>query len=248
MEGAVRDAVDGYRSAPLPRRVWERLAGSGGSVDAEPRIDLPVLKAVLRTLGSSLAREPRDARVEVQDGWLRMVPSAPGLSVDTSAAVRAVTAALHDESDPVELPVEVVPPAVSDDAVSSAILVRRGDRQLHHYVDGQIVRSYPIAVGKAGYATPTGTFEVTAKRRNPSWYNPGSSWARGMPRMVRPGPNNPLGTRALNISSPGIRIHGTSQSGSIGTAASHGCIRMHRTDVEELFELIDVGTPVVIVP
>lgn len=68
-----------------------------------------------------------------------------------------------------------------------------------------------------------------------------------MPRFIPPGPNNPLGTRALNLNVSGIRIHGTPNVASIGTAASHGCVRMVRRDIEELYELVDVGTRVLIV-
>jgi lipoprotein-anchoring transpeptidase ErfK/SrfK len=68
-----------------------------------------------------------------------------------------------------------------------------------------------------------------------------------MPAYIGPGPNNPLGTRAMNLSIGGIRIHGTPDSGSIGGPASHGCIRMYMHDAEELFDIIDVGTPVLIV-
>ena len=69
-----------------------------------------------------------------------------------------------------------------------------------------------------------------------------------MPASIPPGPSNPLGTRALNINAPGIRIHGTSNLASLGTAASHGCIRMSIADSEYLFERVDVGTPVIIIP
>ena len=85
------------------------------------------------------------------------------------------------------------------------------------------------------------------KERNPSWSNPGSSWATGMPSYIAPGPGNPLGTRAMATSASGVLIHGTPSSWSIGQNVSHGCIRMYMKDVEQLFEMVDVGTPVYIV-
>jgi hypothetical protein len=86
------------------------------------------------------------------------------------------------------------------------------------------------------------------KRRNPTWVNPDpSGWGASLPPRIGPGPRNPLGTRAMNLSTPGIRIHGTSNVASLGTSASHGCIRMSIPEAEELFEKVDQGTPVVII-
>jgi len=86
------------------------------------------------------------------------------------------------------------------------------------------------------------------KRYRPTWSNPApNGWGKGMPASIPPGPSNPLGTRALNLNASGIRIHGTNKDGSIGRAASHGCMRMHRWDIEDLYERVEVGTPVLIV-
>jgi lipoprotein-anchoring transpeptidase ErfK/SrfK len=101
------------------------------------------------------------------------------------------------------------------------------------------------------YPTPTGTFVIARKVKNPSWTNPGGAWGRGMPRYIKPGPRNPLGTRALYLyrsgHDTGIRFHGTSNTGSIGHAASHGCMRMKRKDVEKFFTQVPVGTTVFVV-
>jgi len=84
----------------------------------------------------------------------------------------------------------------------------------------------------------------------PTWYNNGSDWAKNMPATIGPGPGNPLGTRALYLNAAGIRIHGipSSEDWSIGSAASHGCMRMHRWDAEDLYPRVPVGTRVIIVP
>lgn len=247
-EEAVSRALDGHRSESLLGRVWSSLARSGGSVEAKPSLDEDVLAHEVRELTADLDRDPVNARMDTRDGWVKLIPAVLGQRINHDAALASITDGLLAGDSHIEVPVETVEPAVGDDAFSSVILIRRGDRRLHHYVDGKIARTYPIAVGKAGHATPAGTFTVTAKRSHPTWYNPGSAWAKGMPRVIPSGPNNPLGTRAINISASGIRIHGTSDTGSIGRAASHGCIRMLREDVEELFELVEVGIPVVIAP
>jgi len=82
---------------------------------------------------------------------------------------------------------------------------------------------------------------------NPSWHNPGSAWARSLPAVIGPGPNNPLGTRALRLDAPAILIHATANRGSIGFSESHGCIRMTEENEAELFSMVDVGTRVAVV-
>lgn len=127
-----------------------------------------------------------------------------------------------------------------------SIRIDISERQLH-LLDGEEVRkTYPVAVGQPRYPTPRGEYEVVNKAKNPTWSPPPSPWAEGM-EPVPPGPENPLGTRWIGLSARHVGIHGTYSGWSVGTAASHGCIRMHIGDVEELFELVFVGTPVEIV-
>lgn len=127
---------------------------------------------------------------------------------------------------------------------TTKLVLSLSQRKIFFYRNGALVKTYPCAVGKAGFSTPKGHWKVVGKRRNPAWYNPGSGWSSGMPAVIPPGPGNPLGTRAIELNAPAIRIHGTPNPGSVGTAASHGCIRMYRNDVEELFEEVTIGVPV----
>lgn len=132
-------------------------------------------------------------------------------------------------------------------AIIGSIRIDLSERKLYHYSDGALRKTYSVAVGMPAYPTPTGSFEIISKIVDPTWTPPDSDWAQGM-EPVGPGPGNPLGTRWMGINSPSVGIHGTYTSSSIGTAASHGCIRMHLQQAEELFELVFVGTPVEIVP
>ncbi len=113
------------------------------------------------------------------------------------------------------------------------------------------MKTYRCAIGMPGYPTPRGTFVIKRKVKMPSWTNPGGAWGRGMPSYIGPGPSNPLGTRALYLyrgnSDTGIRFHGTTKTSSIGQAASHGCMRMKRKDVERFYKQVPVGTTVYIV-
>lgn len=136
--------------------------------------------------------------------------------------------------------------------LGKAIKVDISERMLYLYDRGVIVAKYRVAVGMRGYSTPTGVFTIGAKRANPTWGNPGSKWARRMPRVIKPGPKNPLGLRAMNLNSggrdTGFRIHGTSNTRSLGRAASHGCIRVANQNVVTLFSVTPAGTQVFIQP
>jgi lipoprotein-anchoring transpeptidase ErfK/SrfK len=126
------------------------------------------------------------------------------------------------------------------------IVVTRGANTLRLYNGRTLVRTFPVATGQAIYPTPAGVWRIMNKQRNPWWYPPTyDSWAKGL-KPVPPGPSNPLGTRWMGLSAPGVGIHGTDAPTSIGYSASHGCVRMHVPDAEWLFEHVSVGTPVVI--
>jgi L,D-transpeptidase ErfK/SrfK len=110
-----------------------------------------------------------------------------------------------------------------------------------------VERTYGVATAKGGFVTPQGSWTVINKVMNPTWINPApDTWGKDDPPMIPPGPGNPLGTRALYLNAPGIRIHGTYASSSIGSYASHGCIRMRIPDSEALYPLVPVGTPVLV--
>jgi lipoprotein-anchoring transpeptidase ErfK/SrfK len=118
-------------------------------------------------------------------------------------------------------------------------------RRVTLYQNDQVFKSYPVAVGKAGWGTPTGNFAVKTKYRNPPWQNPFKGY-------VVPGgdPENPLGRRWMGFWTDGknwIGFHGTPNRESVGTAASHGCVRMYNEDIEELFELVAIDTPVKVI-
>jgi murein L,D-transpeptidase YcbB/YkuD len=113
------------------------------------------------------------------------------------------------------------------------ILVSIPDRKLAVIENGGVLKTYSVAVGAAESPSPTGEFTVTNRLENPTYYRPGV--------IIEPGPQNPLGTRWIGLNQKGYGIHGTNAPSSIGKAASHGCIRMARTDLEELFTMVRVG-------
>ena len=136
----------------------------------------------------------------------------------------------------------------SKPSLGKTIVVRISTNRLYLYDGMKLERTYPVATGQPQYPTPTGHFEIITKEVDPTWINPArDTWGKDEPAEILPGPGNPLGTRAMALSAPGILIHGTYDDESIGHHASHGCIRMHIPDSEVLFTLVDVGTPVIIV-
>src|SRR5437588_6503582 len=105
-------------------------------------------------------------------------------------------------------------------------------------------KTYIIAVGQKGLETPAGVYEINDKQIDPSWHVPNSSWAGALAgRVIPPGPDDPLKARWMGFNG-GAGIHGTADDSSIGTAASHGCIRMHIPDVIDLYNQVSVGAPV----
>lgn len=123
---------------------------------------------------------------------------------------------------------------------------RRGFR-LRLFKRLRYARSYPIAVGAAGHETPTGLFRIATKQVNPAWHAPNRPWAGSYAGRTVPGgaPDNPLKARWLGIAS-GVGIHGTAEPWSIGSRASHGCIRMRVPDVIDLYRRVPVGAPTLI--
>ncbi len=116
-----------------------------------------------------------------------------------------------------------------------------------------VVMTYPISIGRMDWETPLGNTTVVAKAVNPSWYVPQSvldehaAEGRPLPRIVPPGPDNPLGSRAIRLGLPGYLIHGTNRPAGVGMRVTHGCIRMFPEDIEYLFPKIDVKTKVRII-
>jgi lipoprotein-anchoring transpeptidase ErfK/SrfK len=141
---------------------------------------------------------------------------------------------------------KLIAPQVDERSFAAVIVIHRGANQLDLYSRTRLWKVFGVATGQSAYPTPLGRFQIVVKWKNPWWYPPNSPWAAGE-KPIPPGPGNPLGTRWMGISSPGVGIHGTPDAASIGYSASHGCIRMRIPDAEWLFDHVEVGTPVFIV-
>ena len=233
-------ALDGAllfgRSKPVPP--------GGVSVPLRQKLDRKRLRAVLALRASKYDIPAKDATLSFRGA--NPVVSRPrvGIAIDVPKAATSVEQAILVRDRPAyALPSKRVRPAVT--SVGPAIIIERNAYRLTLWRAGKR-RTFGIAVGQPAYPTPSGTFSIVTKQLNPTWFPPSSPWAAGL-GPVPPGVSNPLGTRWMGTSAPAIGIHGTPIPGSIGTAASHGCIRMHISDAEYLYDQIEVGTPVRIV-
>ncbi len=208
-------------------------------------VDRTRLRSVLAYRAHDIELVPVDATLTFRKARPRVRAPRIGRLVDIPKAVPIVADALITRSVPqVELPGRRVRPARM--SVGASVVVSRGTRVLSLYRESKLVRTFRVAVGTSSHPTPRGLFSIVQKQRNPTWIPPDSPWAAGL-GPIPPGPGNPLGTRWMGTSASAVGIHGTYADGTIGTAASHGCIRMHIRDSEWLYERIKVGTPVLLV-
>ncbi|HEX9093401.1 MAG TPA: L,D-transpeptidase family protein [Coriobacteriia bacterium] len=249
VEGMVSEALAPKREATLVDRVLERIGSGtlGREVARKMRVDEQGLGSWIAEVDRKVYTAAVNATLSVEATGLRVIPEIPGYRVATTEAVPAVSKALLAGEKNIALPVRTIDATVTAAKFGKMILVKISQRRLYLYDGPALVKTYSIAVGTGGHPTPKGWWKIVNKRYMPSWSNPApTGWGAGMPPYIAPGPSNPLGTRALDLNASGIRIHGTTKNSSIGTAASHGCMRMHRWDIENLFPQVPVGTPVII--
>lgn len=157
---------------------------------------------------------------------------------------------LPGEGTAVRLPSRFILP----EAPRSGLVINVAEMRIYYYPRGEpVVHSWPVSIGRVGWETPLGKTTIVRKKARPTWIPPDSIreeyMERGetLPRVVGPGPANPLGSHALYLGFPQYLIHGTNKPYSIGMRVSHGCVRMYPEDIVELFDLVEPGTPVTLV-
>jgi len=224
---------------------------------AQPNTALPlgvsVVSGTVANFVANLAqrfdRAPLDARLALRNLRPSISPERLGRKLDQRKAVHDINVALGGASisrGELKLTLKTVKPKVTRRNFGPVIVIRRNSNKLYLYKGMTSWRWFAVATGQSRYPTPLGRFTIVVKWRNPWWYPPNSPWAQGQ-QPIPPGPNNPLGTRWMGLSAPGVGIHGTPSDASIGYSVSHGCIRMHISEAEWLFNHVDVGTTVFIV-
>jgi lipoprotein-anchoring transpeptidase ErfK/SrfK len=262
LDHEVTATLDGSTWSTSPRELDARpnldellaTAYADGPDAAVDELSLEIPNESLAGFVASIASEVdvagRDAEAKWTGSGLEIVEERTGLALARDKATSDLRDALHGESARVELTQNTTRPSITADSLDRVLLLKQGERRVYLYENGEPVRDWPVAVGLAGSPTPTGTFTVGAKRYEPVWVNPAPDrWGADMPERIGPGPENPLGTRAINWNKNGadtlIRFHGTPNEDSIGEAASQGCVRMFNEDVEELYDLTSTGMVIV---
>jgi hypothetical protein len=248
---AVGEAMETSARVGWIERAWRRFRDDPVNVDVQLSLsgDRRVERFVRRTARKVLVH-PRNASIGIgKDGGLAFHQAEAGSALDVGRAERLLSKALADGSSIVRLPVHPVTAKVNARTMGPTIVVHVDTNRLDLYEGFEVTRSWDVATAKPGWITPTGEWSLYQKRENPTWYNPAlDSWGAGLPAVVPGGPGNPMGTRALYITAPGlIRIHGTYSSDSVGRYVSHGCIRMRNEEIEALYDLVPVGTKVIII-
>jgi lipoprotein-anchoring transpeptidase ErfK/SrfK len=256
IDGSVQAALDASRSGNFISRTWRDVTGGKVQRDVPLRVTYSqaAIDKVVSRVSKKLNEPARDADVgNLEKGQVNPTTSRNGLRVRNVTLARGLQRELLDRSGHTPVPVltKVVKPKVTTkklaDQYPAIILVNRGAFKLTLYKNLKLAKTYNIAVGQVGLETPAGLYHVQNKAINPAWHVPNSDWAGDLAGKVIPGgtPENPLKARWLGIFD-GAGIHGTDAVNSIGTAASHGCIRMRIPDVEELYDEVPVGAPVYI--
>jgi lipoprotein-anchoring transpeptidase ErfK/SrfK len=254
VQDMVQSAIDRGRSGGLATRVWRGVTGGEVDADLEPQVyysRLAVRKFVKRVV-DAVNRPARDAEVKFQLASLPAVPSQTGLRVQRAQLRSDVETALAQlgSARTVRGHVKVLKPKVTTNQLAKkypyVITVDRPAFRLRFFKRLGLSKTYKIAVGQAGLETPAGLYHIQDKAVNPAWHVPTSAWAGKLAgKVIPPGPDNPIKARWMGIYA-GAGIHGTADIGSLGTAASHGCIRMAIPDVEQLYDQAPLQTPVFI--
>jgi len=253
---AVDQAVSIGRTGWIGRRVWRSLSGeqANASVPASVTVSEPKIRAFAKRVAARADHPVVQAHLEYGPDSVKPVNGTPGVLVRTSALASAVTAAFQEPGDgaavKVSAPVREVQPAGGTkglaDRYPTVVTVSRSGYRLYLFKHLKLVRTFPVAVGMAGLETPAGLYSVQDKQTNPVWHVPNSAWAGALAgKSIPPGPDNPIKARWMGVTAS-VGIHGTSAADSLGSAASHGCIRMAPVDVIWLYDQVPLGTPVYI--
>jgi lipoprotein-anchoring transpeptidase ErfK/SrfK len=254
LETAVDEAVEDSQEGGLPGRLVRYV--SGGEVEESIRPEVAyserAVNRFVRHVAEEINREPKNADVEATGDSLEVVAGEDGRKLRDNQLEKDLKAAVLNANAPHTIKAEVhsIAPEVTKQEVAaeypSYLTLDRSTFTLRLWKDLKLAKTYTVAVGMEGLETPEGLYAIQEKEENPVWHVPLSDWAGSLAgQTIPPGPSNPIKARWMGIYE-GAGIHGTEETYSLGSAASHGCVRMAIPDVEELYDEVEVGTPIFI--
>jgi lipoprotein-anchoring transpeptidase ErfK/SrfK len=254
LDAAVDQALAESREGGLPMRLVRYV--TGGEVDEQVGADVtysqPAINRFVRKVAQEVGEEPQDATISANGDTLDVVPAENGRKLRDNLLTKELKAAVLNAKADHTIAARTNPlmPEVTTKEVAAAyptyLTLDRSTYTLRFWRDLKLAKTYTVAVGQEGLETPEGLYAIQEKEENPTWHVPESDWAGSLAGQdIPPGPSNPIKARWMGIYE-GAGIHGTEETYSLGTAASHGCVRMAISDVEELYDLVEVGTPIYI--
>ena len=254
IDGAIDQALEKSREGWLPGRMIRYV--TGGTVDERitPQVGYfqPAVNRFVRRIARKINRDPVDASVSPTATSLNVVAAEPGRKVrDNLLTAQLNAAATRNHRQALTAQVHGIKPEVTTDEVAAAyptyLTVSQSEFTVRLWDHLKLVKSYPIAIGQPAYPTPYGLFSVESMQVDPVWSVPNSPWAGELAGTVVAGGTaaNPLVARWIGVTD-GVGFHGTNEDYSVGTPASHGCMRMYVSDIIDLYDRVDVGTPVYI--
>ena len=247
----------GVKFDPLVTAKRAYYAGRDKGPGQEVPLALRWSKRATRAFAEKVDREvsvaPRNADVRITLRRMVIRRGKNGRTINEISLARRIDATLGDLSRPRALRQRFRPdkPSLGTAGLrrkyGTVLTVDRNGLKLRLFKRLRLSKTYDIAIGAAGFDTPSGLFNIQSRQVNPAWHVPNSDWAGGLAGQTIPGgaPNNPLKARWLGVSGS-VGIHGTAEEWSIGTRASHGCIRMRVSDVIDLYPRVPMGAPVLI--
>ena len=230
-----------------------RDEGPGVAVDLALKHGRKKVRAFTDSIDREVAVAPKDASVRITLTQVFLRKGVTGRTINEHELARTIDKLLADPALRRTVRAKLNPdrPAVRTRDVRqryrTVLTVDRDHLVLRLFKRLRHARTYDIAIGQAGFDTPTGLFSIQSRQVNPAWHVPNSDWAGSLAGTTVPGgaPTNPLKARWLGVSGS-VGIHGTAEEWSIGSRASHGCIRMRVSDVIRLYRRVPLGTPVLI--
>jgi lipoprotein-anchoring transpeptidase ErfK/SrfK len=254
VDEAVEEAVADSQDGGFPGRLVRYVTGEEVSKSISPQVTYSdqAINKFVRRVAEEINREPENADVEASGDSLEVVAGEDGRKLRDNKLTADLNAAVLNANAPqaIVAVVHATKPEVTKSEVAaeypSYLTLDRSSFTLRLWEHLKLAKTYTVAVGMEGLETPEGLYAIQEKEENPTWHVPDSDWAGSLAgTTVPPGPSNPIKARWMAIYE-GAGIHGTEETYSLGSAASHGCVRMAIPDVEELYDRVEVGTPIFI--